>query len=602
MASIACVRLSAGPAPTERLTRMLSAAPHRGATHHVLAHGRCALAVARDSDDDQTGIAKDGTFAAALSGKLDNFEDLVAVVSGQGGQVAPRTPAGALLAAWRLWGEGTPSRLRGAFAAILTDGSRIWAFRDHFGNALLFFHDSPQGFYAATEVKQVLAGAPIAREPNVEAIERYFLAGSLEDRSDSWFKGVRRVPISSLLTADDRGAAIRRYWDPTPILETVHRSEEQFVHDFERLMSQAVDRALEGRTVISLSGGLDSATVAAYAAPVHLNRTNAPIAALSAVYPDWPTVDESKYIKLIADALAIELHTFEPKANPFQGLREWAQRLDGPVPRLVAIHEVAEYYETARALGFRTILSGEFAEALNDTGAYLGPHFLRRGRLKAAARHYRLRHRAGMSLRGIVREVLTSVTPRFVDEAYRWRTLRRNVLYDWLDDRVVKGMMGEATRGRSWIPRGERWRASQLGPLDAIGVGFEAVETCEAYCGVRRREPWSDVDLFEYILSLPAELRFVSEDPRPKARLRQVLRGRLPDEIVDRRDKPRFGDYYTARVDYEVLSRWLVNPQYRMTGVRYDVIADHLARRDLSMRGFMWVRDLAAVHAFLSQW
>jgi hypothetical protein len=238
---------------------------------------------------------------------------------------------------------------------------------------------------------------------------------------------------------------------------------------------------------------------------------------------------------------------------------------------------VAEYYERARALGFRTILSGEFAEAINDTGAYLGPHFLRRGRLRAAARHYRLRHKAGMPLRGIARELLGVMTPRVVDEAYRHKILRRNALYDGLDDRVVKEMMADAQRGRPWTPRSERWRISQLGPLDAIGVGFEAVETCEAYCGVRRREPWSDVDLFEYMLSLPAEL-------------------------VDRRDKPRFGDYYTARVDYDVLRTWLVSPAYRMRGVRYDVIAGHLDRRDLSMRGFMWVRDLAAVHAFLSLW
>jgi hypothetical protein len=97
-------------------------------------------------------------------------------------------------------------------------------------------------------------------------------------------------------------------------------------------------------------------------------------------------------------------------------------------------------------------------------------------------------------------------------------------------------------------------------------------------------------------------MRFVSHDTRPKALIRRRLKGRIPDAVVDRVDKPRFGDYYTARVDYDVLRTWLIDPAYRMRGIRYDVIAGHLERKDLSMRGFMWLRDLAAVHAFLSLW
>lgn len=191
--------------------------------------------------------------------------------------------------------------------------------------------------------------------------------------------------------------------------------------------------------------------------------------------------------------------------------------------------------------------------------------------------------------------------PRFLDEAYQ-RVVSRNLqLMDWVDERVVKPMMA-AQRRDSWTPRAERWRVSQVISLDASKVGYEAVETCQAVCGVRRREPWSDVDLFEYFLSLPAEMRFVSDDPRPKALIRRQLRGRLPDRVVDRMDKPRFGDYYTARVDYGVLRTWLINPGHRLRSIRYDVVAEHLGRGNLNMREFMWLRDLAAIHAFLSLW
>jgi len=601
MASLAAVLSSSRTEPIDTITRMLAAAPHRGTTHEVIVRGRCVAGVARDDDDGHTGTAADGALAVAFSGRLDNLPDVAAAVRAAGAGDQIHTPAEVVLAAWRLWGKATAGRLRGSFSVIVTDGSRVWAFRDHFGNALLFFHEGPREFYAATEVKQVIAGAQIAREPDMEALERYFLVGKLSDRSASWFKGVRRVLIASMLVADERGVTSDPYWDPAPIIETIRPGADELAADFERLMSQAIERTLDGRTVISLSGGLDSATLAAFAAPIHLARANAPIAALSAVYPAWPTVDEGEYIRLITDALGIELHTYEPTANPFQGLREWAERLDGPVPRLIAIHEVAEYYQQARALGFRTILSGDFAESLNDSRAYLTHHLLHRGRLSAAARHLRSRRAGGASRGALVREAVAAVTPGFLERAYHRRTLRILQLMDWMDERVVKAMMA-AEQAESWIPAGDRWRVSQLAPLGAIGVGYEAVETCQAYCGVRRREPWSDVDLFEHILSLPAETRFVTEDPRAKALLRRLLRGRLPDGIVNRVEKPRFGDYYTARVDYDVLRKWLVNPEHPIRGVRYDVVADHLERKDLSMRGFMWVRDLAAVHAFLSLW
>ena len=601
MSSLAVVLRRSTAESVDTVKRMLTAAPHRGTKYEFVLHGRCLAGVACDDDDTHTSTATDGKIAVAFSGRLDNLPDLIDAVSAQGDPGGAQTPAAVVLAVWRLWGEATAGRLRGSFAVAVTDGTRIWAFRDHFGNALLFFHDSPNGFYAATEVKQVIAGAQLPREPDVEALERYFLVGGLEDRSASWFKGVRRALIASMLVADERGVASRRYWDPAPILETLHPSDEQLAADFERLMSQAIARALDGATVISLSGGLDSATVAAFAAPVHLARTGSRIAALSAVYPDWPTVDESTYIKLIADALQIELHTYQPTANPFQGLREWAERLDGPVPRLIAIHEVAEYYLRARTLGFRTILSGEFAESLNDSRSYLAAHLLHRGRLHAASRYFRSRRAAGMSLRAIGREIVATLTPRFLEEAYHRVKLQRFELMDWMDERTAKEMLA-AQKTDSWITTGQRWSVSQLSPLQSIGVGYEAVETCQAFCGVRRREPWTDVDLFEYFLSLPAEMRFVSNDPRPKALIRRLLLGRLPDAIVDRETKPRFGDYYVARVDYDVLRRWLISPEHRIRGVRYDVVADHLERGDLSMRGFMWVRDLAAVHAFLSQW
>jgi hypothetical protein len=57
-----------------------------------------------------------------------------------------------------------------------------------------------------------------------------------------------------------------------------------------------------------------------------------------------------------------------------------------------------------------------------------------------------------------------------------------------------------------------------------------------------------------------------------------------------------------ARVRYDELRRWLLDPPIRVLGIRYDVLADRLRAEDMSLMEYQWAKDLACVHAFLSLW
>jgi len=114
------------------------------------------------------------------------------------------------------------------------------------------------------------------------------------------------------------------------------------------------------------------------------------------------------------------------------------------------------------------------------------------------------------------------------------------------------------------------------------------------------RRPWADVDLWEFFLSLPAEVKF--PDGGNKTLVRRLLAGRLPDEILLRKSKTVFDESVRARIDYAVLRRWLEGPPHRVDGVDYEKLGGHLEREDLDLPGFIWARDLAGVHAFLGQW
>ena len=115
---------------------------------------------------------------------------------------------------------------------------------------------------------------------------------------------------------------------------------------------------------------------------------------------------------------------------------------------------------------------------------------------------------------------------------------------------------------------------------------------------MRVRRPWADVDLWEFFLSLRAETKFPDERRKGLAS-RNLLRGRIPDAIVDRKGKTVFNDSIMERIDYAALRRWLVDPPCGWRG-RLRALGKASGRRGLRMRDLMWARDLAAIHAFVS--
>jgi len=273
--------------PDEALARkMLAAAPHRGDVVTLRTLGNCVLGVANRPDSVDSAISSEGTVIAALSGRLDNVAELYRTLTAAG--TPPTSPADAdvVVAAFRVFGVDAPNRMRGAFAGIVTDGRNVWCFRDHIGFRPLFYRDEPRAFFVASEPRQIVVGATLREEPDLEVLEQMFFGRMVSD-TPAALKGVARLAQATTLSVNsEKGVAVRRYWDPLHVVETAQFSAADVRDRFLELLAQAAARSLTGKDVILLSGGLDSPAVAAFAAPEHLRRTGRPIGALSAVFPD----------------------------------------------------------------------------------------------------------------------------------------------------------------------------------------------------------------------------------------------------------------------------------------------------------------------------
>lgn len=578
-----------------RLPTTLAAAAHRGAPAGSVTSGRTALGVLETPGlADASSASRDG-WVAVFAGHLDNLAELLEPPVHAGGAGAA-TPAEVVLTLVRADGPAALVRLRGVFAGAVSDGERLWTFRDHVGLCPAFFHDGDDAFVAASEPKQVLAGANLPRRPDLDALEQIFY-GRTSDSTPSALAGVRRLPKASWAAAAARSdVQIERYWHPERLLETASLTPHQVDDRFRELFAQAVARSLGPRTTISLSGGIDSPAVAAFAA-MAAPANGRPLGALSAVFPDLPSVDESGYIQLVAGRLGLDLHTYRPTARALDNLATWGELMDGPV-LTVSVPELDENYALAHRLGYDTILTGELAEFVIDHRRHLLGHLAVHGRLRPALRVVRSQRGRGVGRKQILRQLAAPLVPRRLMLWYATRTPdARPTMPAWLDPKMIDDA---AYHDDLRVPGRRRWLDQQLRAFPGPGITIEADEVCQSLNGVVVRRPFADVDLWEFFLSLPAQLKF--PDASSKTLVRNNLRGLVPDEILDRRDKTAFNDHMIASADYDPYERFLVGPRHRIRGVDYGLLADRIAARAFSFYDHVWARDLAAVHAFLDQW
>ncbi len=598
MGSIVAILCRSAAVTADHAERMLRAAPHRGTDYEIREVGDCILGVCNRGDAVDSAISSNGRFAAVFSGRLDNSTELYKLLSQSGQPPRSTDPADIAIAAIKAFGLGAPNRMRGVFAGVVTDGHCVWCFRDHLGLKSLYYREDPKAFFLATEAKQIIAGAGIGREPNLAAIEDIFYRRK-EDETACALQGVNRLPQATTFSfSRDRASDPYRYWRPVELLETVPVAPQEVGEKFNELFAQAVRRSLTAETVISLSGGIDSSAVAAFAAPQHLALTGRPLTALSAVFPNLPKVDESAYIRMIVDYLGMDLRTYEIKAGMLDDVQEWCNLLDGPIPT-VAIPEMHENFALARQLGFNNVLTGELAEFVIAFHFHTMPHLLTRLRWRALCQLMLMERQRGKSRKHLFKQLVLALAPGSVIHGYsRLRHGdRADNFPDWVDPlhvhrgRVHRNILPPAHR---------RWSEQQLLAFEGSTFMMDADDLCASVSGVTVRRPFVDIDLWEFFLSLPAQIKF--PDLRSKTLVRRLLRGKLPDEILDRRDKTVFNDHVMAHVDYPVLRQFLLSPNHHVAGVDYRRLAEHIERQDFKLTDWVWAITLVRIHAFLSLW
>ncbi len=280
MCGICGIAAGRGGAPDpEALAAMSATLVHRGPDDDgQLVAPPVGLAARRLSIIDLAGghqpIAnEDGRVVVVQNGEIYNHEELHRELAAAGHEFRTRCDTEAIVHLFEELGDGFAERLRGMFAVALWDGrqNRLVLTRDRFGIKPLFYWESPDGGLAfASELKALMAlpGFPTALD--MRGLESLLAFNSIP-RPLTIFEGVRKLEPGHLLSwSPDAGAHVRPYARPAPVpVERLRReSGASLAAELRERLRDSVRAHLIADVPVGvlLSGGVDSATLAALAA------------------------------------------------------------------------------------------------------------------------------------------------------------------------------------------------------------------------------------------------------------------------------------------------------------------------------------------------
>jgi asparagine synthase (glutamine-hydrolysing) len=491
-------------------------------------------------------------------------------------------PPQLVVGSWCVWFSGTPEDrgrlaahfglgargdLPGAFGRALTqlgaaacellcgrfvvvaldrDHGRCLVTRDQFGAQPLVYTPVADGVMFAEHERDLLD--LLARTPNPDRLSLLqWIDNGVVPRGRTLYEHLHGVPAGHRLVMGAGQPSVERWW--TLRYQGVEQLEERELEGYLREATfAAVERATTGyrRPAIKLSGGLDSACVAA---GLRANGfADGRALALGGAFKDHPEADESDLIEATASQahLPLELVAFDPVSSilipALDHITRW--RLPPTTQNLFLWQPVTS---RARQLGVDLMLDGEGGDELFGLAPHLIADMLVRGRLRAAwsltGEIPGIRHHPDRSIRRLAlrRYGLGPLVPAVIK---RRREERARVsspdsmipLADWRQLAALDtASKADRREGPNW------WRnlaESLIDTRDLLGLGahFRREAADE---GIERRHPLLyDLPLTEAMLRLPPQTRFDPVHNRPL--LRKALAGLIPEEVRTRRTKSHF--------------------------------------------------------------
>lgn len=300
---------------------------------------------------DQSGLT------AASWARLDNRDELARKLGIDPAALSGLCDTELILKSYLRWGEDCLDHLIGDFVFVIYDQQHRTVFcgRDQMGVRPFYYFVSDDLFVCATSLSAFRPLPGMSLEVDPQWVAEYLLQLSMSFDRTPYF-GVKKLPPAHCLTITPENLRLRQYFALSAEPELRLKDSRDYVAAYREVLEEAIRCRLDSSYPIGceLSGGIDSSTIAAFAAKQmkpSLSRLHSFGFAFSELEP--------QYIMAVVQGCGLHNnHIVAGRQAVSEEINHRSLALLGyPVEHGNAtFHE--PFYRSAEQLGIRTLLSG----------------------------------------------------------------------------------------------------------------------------------------------------------------------------------------------------------------------------------------------------
>ncbi len=529
---------------------------HQGFDRHpvcegtvVLGHTRLAI-IDLSSSGQQPMYSADQRFGLVFNGEIYNYLELRVELEALGARFRTHSDTEVLLAAWSQWGKTALPRFKGMFAFAVFDRQEnsLTCVRDAFGIKPFFYAIEDGAFIFGSELPALRALKSQRATLNWQRAYDYLVHGEYDFGRESFIEGVVSLLPGQLLTVDLarlKFSSPEIWWKPT-IVQTQSIS---FASASDQLRDMFLDNVrLHMRSDVpvgaALSGGVDSSAIVC--AMRHL-EPDSDINTFSYI-ARGSVVNEENWVDKINAHVGARAHKVIVSGDELAADLEDLITAQGEPFGSTSIYAQYRVFKKAKEQGITVTLEGQGAD--ENQGGYSGY--------------------AGQRIRSLLDNGHYGEAWNFLNQWSQWPGRSRLEGLKRVVGEYSDGRLHDLLRGLNGMDNCPAW--IRPGPLRESGVnlGFPKHASQQSLPGrrmmstlatslntrgllgllrhgdrnsmrfsVESRVPFLTTDLSDFMLSLPEEY-LVSPWGETKHLLRSALRGIVPAEVLDRRDKIGF--------------------------------------------------------------
>jgi asparagine synthase (glutamine-hydrolysing) len=320
------------------------------------------------------GKSRSGRYVITSSARLDNREELFRALDVPYHERNNMPDSSLIMRAYEKWEEQCPNHLTGDWMFAIWDihKRKFFIARDHHGNTGLYYYLSQHLFVFSSCIKGIFALPEIPVHLNELRIAQILVFWP-ENGGPTAYRDILRLTPAHCMIVTRNNVTLRQYWrlEETPKLHL--RSDREYVEAFLEVYAEAVRCRLRSlRPVgVTLSGGLDSGSVAALAAR-EMRQEGKRLQAFSSV-PMYDVEglagpnfgDETPFIQATARSAGNIDVTFvrAEDISPLMGIKRFIALFDEPCHAASNAYWIVALLEEAKRRGVGTLLTGQGGNA-----------------------------------------------------------------------------------------------------------------------------------------------------------------------------------------------------------------------------------------------